>query len=341
MYLQNLIAEVNKTHTGLGELIAVCQLVVTARKMLLIVSPSGCGKSRAMDYVAKAFSTNTWRPDSVSRAGLGVKADQLKDFQGVIVVDDLSTTQTPYARASTLSTLVALTYTHRVESDMLNSTYVIENFYGSALVGIQPVIERELLLAPEWEGTIKDKVLRYYHLHRPVVPNLHPPDVALQRATIDNVDEHEPDTTNPLWQKLVQLGLMQFSRARTKEHLLDYLRASAALDGRRQVESSDYELLEYLFRPLAFEVISVTKDELEGQRELNNNLLALLTEYYTYGGQFSLAQVAIDYQITIQQCYRIMRGEHIYWDEINKSPTIFRPSKMLSTLLKKYDLEVK
>lgn len=166
------------------------------------------------------------------------------------------------------------------------------------------------------------------------------PDLRLTRGKIENVEQHVPDGANALWQRLSTLGLMQFSRARAKEHLLDYLRASAALDNRTKVEDSDYELLEYLLRPMAFEVISITKDELEGERQLNNNLLALLTEYYTYHGQFSLSQAAVDYQMTLQQCYRIMRKQNGYWEEISKSPTLFKPSKLLLATLKKYHLEV-
>lgn len=339
MYLNDLISEINGTHKGLGELVAMCQLAITARKMLLIVSPSGCGKSRAMEYVARSYP-KSWKPDSLSRAGLASKADDMNNYDGVIVVDDLSTTQTPYARATTMTTLVALCYTHRVESNMMNSSYVIENFNGSALVGIQPVILKELLLAPEWEGSIKDKVLRYYHLCRPEVPVIGNPEFHLKRTNIDVVKEHVPDTNNPLWQRLHTLALMEFSKARAKEHLIDYLRASASLDSRYEVNQSDYEILERLLRPMAFEVLSVNKQELEGERLLNNNLLALLVEYYSYHGTFALAQVATDYQITVTQCYRIMKQQAIYFDEVGKSPTMYRPTKHLLDILKKYHLEL-
>jgi ABC-type nitrate/sulfonate/bicarbonate transport system ATPase subunit len=55
MYLQDLIDDVNKTHGGLGELVAMCQLAVTAHKTLLVISPSGCGKSTSMAYVSHTY----------------------------------------------------------------------------------------------------------------------------------------------------------------------------------------------------------------------------------------------------------------------------------------------
>lgn len=341
MYLDDVITEVNKTHNGMGELVAICQLTTTAHKIMLIVSPSGCGKSTAMRYVSKLYGNNVLRTDSTSRTGLGHHAEELDSSNKLIVVDDLSTTQTPYARASTMTALTALCYTHEIHSDMGDISFAIEDFYGSVLVGIQPVILKELLLVPEWEGTIKDKVIRYYHLRRPIEPYLQEPIYPLKIADISKVKSHEPDKKYIMWQKIFTLGLMEFSRARAKEHLLDLLKASCALDDRTEVIEDDYILVEKLLRQSALEVISITKKELEGDRELDRNLLNLLTEYYSYNGEFLLGQVAIDYQITIQQCYKIMKSQVLYWDEISKSPTVYRPTKYLLNMLKKYDLEVK
>jgi hypothetical protein len=344
MYLRNLIAEINETHVGLGELVAMCQLAVTAHKALLIISPSGCGKSTAMKYVGLAYTDDVIKLISTSRAGLGKIADELTNSEKTIIVEDLSTTTTSYARETTMTALSAICYDHEINSVMggEDGQYKIDNFHGSALIGIQPKLLKELLCSVVWETTIKDKVIRYYHLRRPIEPNLKYPTFMLKDdADISKVADFEPDKKDPLWLGLLRIGYTQFSRARAKEHIVDLLKANAALDSRIEVEQQDFEMLAALLKPLVFEVIAMTKLELEGELILDDNLLLLLTEYFSYGGQVSLTQIATDHQVTLQQCYRIMRSESVDWDEISKSPTGYRPSKTLLALLKKYNLEVK
>lgn len=338
-YLQNLINDINTTHAGLGNLVAMCQIIIKSRKMALIVSPSGCGKSVAMEFSAST-QKDTLLPDRLSMAGLKNLVERLNDFDSTIVVDDISTTGTDYARVAIIGTLIALCYTHHVESYMVGSEYEINNFQGSALVGIQPVWLKNLMLLPEWESSVQDKCLRYYHLMRPVSPNLVHPSAQLESGIdFELVKDFSPDTENIHWQKLIQLGIMQWSKARCKQHLIDYLKAISALENREIVNFDDYEILETLLRPMAFETIAVAKNDLEGEKKLNNNLLALITEYNTYNGQFSLGQVAMDYKLTLDHCYKIMKGQGVYWEQISKSPTIYKPSKNFMTTLKKYRLE--
>ena len=339
-YIDNLIDTINLTHPSLGELVAMCHIVVKARKFLLIVSPSGCGKSRAMEYIGKN-TPNSWSPNSLSISSLANKVEKLTSFRSVICIDDIATIQTQYSRNTTITTLSALCYSHRVEPSMVGFDFCIEDFYGAALVGIQPVILRDLMLAPEWEASIQDKSIRYYHLKRPLSPNLTLPQFQLKHnGDIDDIREFVLDTTNPNWKELVNIGDIQWSRARVKEHLSDLLKAIAVLEGRKEVESDDYSLLKRLLKPLSIEQIAVKKDDLEGDRQLDNNLLALLVEYYTYGGEYALAQVALDYKLTLSQCYRIMQKQASSWKQISKSPTVYTPSKGLQELLKEYHLEV-
>lgn len=338
-YIRNLIADVNETHIGLGNLVAVCQIIIKARKMALIVSPSGCGKSAAMDF-STSLCRDVIAPDRLSMAGLASLADRLNDYDSTIVVDDISTTGTDYARTKIIGVLVALCYTHHVQSFMQGSEYEINNFQGSALVGVQPVWLRELMLTGEWEGSIQDKCLRYYHLVRPTVPNLSKPVAQIENGLpFSDVKDFTPDSENIHWQRLTQLGIMQWSKARCRQHLQDYLKAVAALEGRDIVNVDDYEILEILLRPMAYETISVVKTDFEGEKRLNNNLIALIAEYNTYQGQFSLGQVAMDYKLTVDHCYKIMKGQSQYWEQISKSPTIYKPSKNFATTLKKYKLE--
>lgn len=340
-YIESLIFDVNKTHTNMGELVAILQIAVKARKMVLVVSPSGCGKSTAMSLIAQ-HTADSIMPDRLSIAGVAIMADKLSGFRSVVVVDDIATTQTDYARKTTISTLAALVYTHRVQSVMAGIEYTIEGFHGSALIGIQPILLRNLMLLEEWDASIQDKVLRYYHLFRPSTPNLSLPDVEIKKGLdIEKVLEFEPESKNTAWQSLLALGDSQWSKARSKEHLRDMLKAIAALEERNTVIDDDYVLLARLLKPMAIENIVVVKEQLEGERYLDNNLLALLVEYYTYNGEFPLAQIALDYKLSMSQCYRIMQAQNGYWQQISKSPTIFVPTKKLITALKSYDLELK
>jgi len=340
-YIENLITEVNSTHSSLGELVAMCQITAKAQKMLLIVSPSGCGKSTAMSLIGKN-TVDSIMPDRLSIAGLAFMQEKLCDFRSVVIIDDIATTQTDYARKTTITTLSALIYTHRIESMMMGIQYEIDNFYGSAIVGIQPVLLRNLMLSEEWDASIQDKTFRYYHLYRPIKPVIGLPKVKIEGGIpLDSVKDFEPDVKNENWQKLVTLGISQWSIARTTEHLKAFLKAISALENRKKVIDSDYSLLLSLLKPMAIENVVVIKKRLESERFLDDNLLALLAEYYSYNGEYSLEQVAIDYKLSIAQCYRIMQKENGSWQQISKSPTIYQPSKKLLALLKQYNLEVK
>lgn len=339
--IKDLIENVESTHEELGSLVAMLHIAVKAKKLTLVISPSGCGKSTAMSVIGNALPSAI-RPDRLSIAGLMAMQDKLTSFRSVVVVDDIATTQTDYARKTTITTLVALVYTHRIESAMMGIEYEIEDFYGSALIGIQPVLLRDLMLSEEWDASIQDKALRYYHLHRPLKPVIGLPDVKLPLGLdIATVEDFEPDNKDGNWRKLMALGDCQWSRARSKEHLKDMLKAVASIEQRRQVEPADYIMLAELLKPMAVETIVVEKEQLEGERYLNNSLLALLCEYYTYGGQFALAQVATDYKISLSQCYRVMQSQNGFWQQISKSPTIYKPSKRLAGILKTQDLGVK
>ena len=119
----------------------------------------------------------------------------------------------------------------------------------------------------------------------------------------------------------------------------------AALESRKDVIDNDYALLVQLLKPMAIENIVVTKEQLEGERYLDNNLLALLVELYTYGKKISLGQIALDYKLSLSQCYRIMQGQNGYWQQVAKSkkevsPTYYSPSKKLVSILQNFDLEV-
>lgn len=339
-YIRNLINDVNKTHPHLGELVAMCQIVVKAHKMMFLVSPTGCGKSRAMSIIGQ-YTPNSMSPDKISTAGLAELEQELTSFRSVFIIDDITTTQTEYARRATIITLAALCYSHHIQSEMAGCRYEITDFYGSALVGIQPLMLKDLMLADEWDTSIQDKTIRYYYMYRPLEPVIDYPLAQIEYGRNNEIRNFEPDKSNPNWEKLISLGLSQWGLARTIEHVSDMLKAIASLEERKEVIDNDYELLLTLLKPIAIENVVLEKLQLEGEQYLDNNLLALLTEYYTYGGKFSLAHVARDFRRSVQQAYKIMGSQNGYWQQISKSPTIYKPSKYLLDMLKLYNLEIK
>lgn len=339
-YIKDLIYSVNKGHRNFGNLIAICQIAVKARKFMLIVSPSGCGKSMAMNYVC--WNTpDSYQPTQISVASLGDKTEKMNSFRSVIGIDDIASIQTLHGRTATINTLSQLCYTHRVEPSMHGYGFAIEDFRGSALVGIQGIILRDMVLSPEWEASIKDKALRYYHLYRPLEPNLSLPDFKLKQGIdIDSV-KFEPDIESEKWQKLTKLSYSQWSRARSIEHIRDMLKAIAALESRTDVREEDFDLLYRLLKPMAIENVVITKESLEGERILDSDLLNLLVEYYSYGGVYSLADIAQDFQVRIARAYRIMQHQNGNWQQSAKKPTRYRPSEKLKEVLKEYNLLVK
>lgn len=330
-YLLEVAKEVDKSHPHLGNLAAVAMLAIKAKKFLLVVSPRGCGKSRVSSFVGLSYREVSLQ-DRLSIAGLAKLVDELNGFQGVLVVDDIGKTQTPYARVSTLTTIAELIYSHYCISHLSGTHFEIKDFYGSALVNIQPVLLREVIRSDEWEASMMDKSIRYYHLFRPTNPNPLPPTLKLEWG-IDISKVEVPNLKGTLANKLKKICESQWGLARLKEHVSDLLRASAAFDERRDVGQGDYKLLIKLLTPLALESVVCDKLELESQRYLNSNTLALLTEFVTYG-QFTLSQLCQDYKISESRAYQIMQKMEKDWGIVKKNPTTFAPSDSLKEKLK-------
>ncbi len=146
-----------------------------------------------------------------------------------------------------------------------------------------------------------------------------------------------PELKGKLADKLCLIGEAQWGVARTKEHILDLLRASAALDDRRVVEVSDYTFLIRLLRPLALEEIVCDRVELESKRYLNSNTLALMAEFLTYG-QFTLKQLTRDYKVSASRGYQILAKMQKDWVIVAKDPTTYAPSEELKSKLKEVGL---
>ena len=318
-YLQSLILSVNKSHSGLGELVAMEQIAIKARKMMLSVSPSGCGKSRATDWV-KASTPNMLTQGRLSTAALGSLADALTNFNSCLFIDDLAQSGSDYARNMTVTTLAELCYCGEAHSVMAKSEYDIFGFKGAIIANIQPVLLRNLVIEADWDASVKDKTIRYYHLRRPTKPNLKPPEFTMEWG-IDFDKVAEP---KKIPQSLITLGRCEWSSTRVIQHVTDLLKSVAALNSHEAVTPSDMRLLETLLRPLAIESLVLAKLEFEADRQLDNNALAILTEYYSYGGEFTLSQIADDYSLSEARARAILAGYSELWVDIGTG--IYRPS---------------
>jgi len=269
--------------------------------------------------------------EGLSVAGLGHIADELNGFESVIVVDDIAKAQTPYARLTTVTALAELCYGHSYHRLMADNVYNIENFQGSAIVNVQPVLLRHLVESDEWEASIQDKTIRYYHLWRPTKPNSSPPNFKLQWGKkLEAVKE--VTLTGRASKELATIGEIQWTRARQNERIKLLLRACAALDNRDAVNTTDYHQLTKILRPLMLERLILDKRDFESDRLLDANALAILTEFLTYGN-FTLENLAYDYKVSRSQCYKLMSKYSRLWTEVSKSPTIYAPTAELKAEL--------
>ncbi len=334
--LDKLSQAVEATHKRLGDLIAFECIIVKCKKLLLVVSPHGCGKSRASAFIGEA-THGAKILDRLSAAGLA-NVEDFNHFRSVVVVDDIAKTQTNYARINTMTTLAELVYSHYIHSRMAHMSFDIEDFYGSAIVNIQPVLLRTLVTSAEWEASMEDKAIRYYHLHRPSDPVNKMPGIEIVWG-MEFEKTIEPDVKSERFKKFMAEHRGQWTLSRTKEHLSDFLRAAAALDGRKEVRLKDYALLDRLLVPLKFESLVMDKRDFESEIHLDSARLAVLTEMITYGGRFTLEQLADDYHIPQSTAYRLMEDSAGDWEIVSTHPVTYAPSPEFLEEIRKLRLD--
>lgn len=96
--LRKLIKEVNKTHRQLGPLIAINILAAKAKKTILNVAPSGCGKSVASTSSANLLQERAKFYTSLTLAGLIRLKDEFCNFNGHVIIDDLGAEKSLWSR---------------------------------------------------------------------------------------------------------------------------------------------------------------------------------------------------------------------------------------------------
>ena len=87
--IRKLIKEIDKTHKGLGVMIAMNLICAKAKLCILNISPAGCGKSVTTDAVTLMLGEQAHKYTSLTLAGLKNITEELNQFSGHITIDDL------------------------------------------------------------------------------------------------------------------------------------------------------------------------------------------------------------------------------------------------------------
>jgi len=300
-------------------MIATNLIAAKAKRCTLNIAPAGCGKSATTDIVEMLTKGNSQKYTSLTLAGLMRIKDQLTDYSGHMIIDDLGAEKSLWSRTSTVTVLASLVHTHYVYKITQAGLLQITNFQGSASLNIQPVLMQSLVQDEDWIAVVRDKVLRYYHLVRPITPKDYIPKMQIDWGT-DYKKVNPSIRKGKLWYQLIAIGLTQWSYARCLEHIPALLRASAALDGREQVQDEDYRLLIKLLKPMQLERYIVTSWGFEEGRNFQNNTYCILVELVSHG-EPSLEIIAEDYKISPSTVERLIAAEPEWCYKKSNSPT--------------------
>ncbi len=315
-------------------MVAFNLIAAKAHKTTLNVAPAGCGKSE-VNLVMRDRMPDVLFFDSVTRAGLSNLEQILNGFTGTCIVDDLGKVESTYLRINTMTTFCELVYSHFVEKHTARGSLSIMGFEGSAVLGCQPIVLRRVMMSPEWDATIQDKTIRYYHLFRPLEPEPTLPAFDINWS-VKLGDVERPNIKGKEAERLLAVGSLQWSRARTREHVSDLLCATAALDGRTVIDASDYVLLLRLMQPLKIEQLVMLRTGFEEGKEFDHNLLCILVEFASYGS-FTLADLARDYRVSGPTAMGLMARARKYWRSVKNNDERFYPVDSLVRLLEQLD----
>jgi len=330
--LHKLVKEVDKTHPGLGKMIAWNVLAAKAKKCLLNIAPANCGKSTATDTVWRELRGITRKYTSMTLAGLRQIAGDLKGFAGHIIIDDLGTEKSYWSRTSTVTVLANLVYTGYVYK--VTQQYVIEitDFQGSAAINIQPILMRQLVQDDDWIAVVRDKTIRYYHLKWPRQHCRDPPKVHIDWGTPLKDVKFQP-RKGKAWYQLLAYGLVQWSHGRCNEHIPDLLRACAALDNRERVNKEDYEVLTKLMKPLTIERYIIESYGLEVGRNFLDDVFCLLIELAT-DPEVPIETICEDYKVSPKTIERIVQDKSEWFWIKKNSPRRLCPTDFTREVLR-------
>ena len=340
MHRLNEIREsVEATHKGLGSMLAFNILAATANQCLINVAVAGIGKSTVTWTVKEMWKDETKVFDSITRSGLRYIADDISNYSGVVIIDDLGKVDTQYSRMATITSMAELCYSHFIRKMTYTIDIDIENFHGAALMNIQPVLMEYLSDRPEWEAVIRDKTIRYYHMIRPLKPEKELPSISLKRKrSVKKVRLTSPEKAE--YYNLIQLGLSQWSYARCIEHINDLLRACAIIDDRMLVQEDDMQLLFELMKPMLLERWFMKKYAFESAIHFNDDAMCLLTEFCSFE-PLTIAQLCVDFKIVPRTAHSILQNLQDWCYVDHNDRNVVKPTNLSVELLNELGFERK
>jgi hypothetical protein len=303
-FANQLYSDVEASHRGLGKLVLFDALSDIANRCVLVVGCAGTGKSRASDLVFEKCDRSKLKIDSVTVSGLRKIQNALSWNFMSIVVDDLSKGQTEYSQIATVSVFSTLCYTGQIVKLTGQLELSIQGFRGCALINLQPLLLRKIARLPEFETDIRDKAVRFYHLYFPVNENIEKPKTSVSYRYLKelNLDIKESDFEDDVFENFRYM----FSKARAREHMNAYLNASAILNRRSVVTDADFELIYELSKIFRLEQYILVKRGLEGIRELDENILPLLSAIATFKAP-SVKELSFRFGIKKTRLYEIIQ----------------------------------
>ena len=317
--------KIEKIYPHISKPVVLNLACVVSGKAILNIAPSGCGKSLIMDIVLSKINDEEfkpYKPDSVTKASFKHFADEFSNTRRVIAVDDLAKVDTRYSLVSTVVTLTELCYSHFIQKATQSIKFEVVGFRGSALMNVQPSMLKQIARSPSFEASVKDKCIRYYHFYRPLYPK--------PREKIKEVDDIQfnlkgkakfnPDLVYTQEYKIIRDRFRtQFSLSRALEHIVDLSKGIAVLRGKDEVDRNDLRLLKYITKGMDVEKYVIRKYELEGEREIETDVINLFVEIMTYGEGVDIETVSQDYEVSEQTVRNIVeRNNTLFYILENK-----------------------
>jgi hypothetical protein len=338
-YLGKIYEIVENSYPQLGKLVILETITATSNETLAVIGISGTGKSRALQIVKTLYQGQALLLDAITINGLEKISKKLDNNQKLLLIDDLSKGATDYAQIMTLMTLAELVYSKFVEKYTHSLELRISNFNGSAIINIQPLLYRKVLLAPEFETDIRDKTIRYFHMSLPRETNIIPANDELNkmRRRIDFTTQVKIDTDNPLYRKIVSNFRNEHSLTRAEEHTIKLLRGIALLDNRTETKDIDYQLLYNYSKNFQVELEITEKKALEGLRKLDINIIAILTVINSYG-KVKVDELCKIFQVKRSTMYNILAelGDYVI---LFQQKGLVLPTDKTKKLLKEVRIE--
>jgi hypothetical protein len=311
--LKAIFDSIEATHKGLGKLFIFEYLCELANESLMVISSPAMGKSKCSNLLFSLIPRTKLKLHAITINGLKKLAKILSNNVVSIIVDDLSRGRTIYSQVSTVSILSGLVYDGSAVKLTQQLTLSIVNFKGSAIVNLQPLILKRIVAEDEFETDVRDKTIRYYHLHMPIHEEIKTP------ALPDNIIFKYVEDILPmnikkdkLYGETLENFYYAFTKARSKEHLNKLLSACALANSRNEIVDADVMLLHHYSKLFRLEPELFRKRHLEGKRQYDPDVLPTLAMVASYG-IFTIDDLRLRFGLSERRAYEKVAelGEYI------------------------------